>query len=528
MTDVLLALLRINLAAGVAVGLILLLRRPVRRLFGAQIAYGLWALIPLAAGAMLLPARVVKMTESAALPAARHAAPVAPHLLPALTQAVAPVVDLPTILGLIWLAGAVAALAWLIWRQAQFARAVRAGRAGPAVVGVLRPRIVAPHDFADRYTPREQQVVLAHEQTHIARQDPRINAAVALARCANWFNPLIHLLVHYLRIDQELACDAQVVAAYPAARRSYAEAMLKTQLAARPLPLGCYWPAQSAHPLAERIGLLTRAAPGRWARATGAGFVGALALGSGWAAWAARPAEIVFATASAAPAPQRLAAAVPLVRPRLTFGPETHTPASDPTALDLSLIHTVSTTPEPEAQAAQPAAAATPAAPEPPEGCGGDEPPTRVEPRRLPPGFFGPSHRFHTAANWSSVEPGSAVRVVAKMTDPEGVRLTTDLTAFGSQSWYRLGCVRNIASRYKLFTSVTQHGERLTVTAALDRSFRAMVSGSIELASGETGTITLPNGLKVTVTPFLRPETPQESAEGGRGLISVLRIPSDA
>ncbi|MDB5462836.1 MAG: hypothetical protein JWP23_1225, partial [Phenylobacterium sp.] len=118
--------------------------------------------------------------------------------------------------------------------------------------------------------------------------------------------------------------------------------------------------------------------------------------------------------------------------------------------------------------------------------------------------------------DWSAVEPGSAVRVLATMTDPEGIPLTTDLTAFGSQSWYRLGYVRRNASRYKLFTSVAQHGDRLVVTAALDRSFRFMVSGSVELASGETGTITLPPGQVVTVTPTLRPETPEELAEGRR------------
>jgi len=133
-------------------------------------------------------------------------------------------------------------------------------------------------------------------------------------------------------------------------------------------------------------------------------------------------------------------------------------------------------------------------------------------------------------ANWSSVEAGSAVRVIAKMTDPEGIPLTTDLTAFGSQSFYRLGCIRNAPSHFKLFTSVTQRGDRLLITAGLDRSFHPMVTGSIELTSGETGTITLPNGQLITVTPLLRAETPQEIEQArriGRPLVNVLRIPSD-
>lgn len=150
--------------------------------------------------------------------------------------------------------------------------------------------------------------------------------------------------------------------------------------------------------------------------------------------------------------------------------------------------------------------------------------PSDAHPRLLPPGFFGPTRRIHAIADWSSVEPGSAVRVLATMTDPEGIPLTTDLTAFGSQSWYRLGYVRRNASHYKLFTSVVQHGDRLRVTAGLNRSFQSLVSGAIELGSGETGTIRLPNGLLVTVTPTLWAETPAEIADARRTLAGHLFV----
>ncbi|HEY0436945.1 MAG TPA: hypothetical protein VGC92_09905, partial [Phenylobacterium sp.] len=113
-----------------------------------------------------------------------------------------------------------------------------------------------------------------------------------------------------------------------------------------------------------------------------------------------------------------------------------------------------------------------------------------------------------------SVEPGSAVRVVATMTDPDGHPLTTDLTAFGSQSLYRLGYIQRRDSRYKLFTSVAQHGDRFTVTASLNEGLAGPFAGSATLASGETGRITLPNGLVVNVTPTVRPETPDEIAQG--------------
>jgi hypothetical protein len=133
--------------------------------------------------------------------------------------------------------------------------------------------------------------------------------------------------------------------------------------------------------------------------------------------------------------------------------------------------------------------------------------------RLLPVGYFGPSERIRSAARWSSVEPGSAVRVYATMTAPDGQALITDLTAFGSQSVYRIGCVRRGDSRYKLFTSVTQHGQRLTVTVRAGDESARWTAGSTDLAPGQTGTIRLPDGLSATVTAYLRPETPEELAE---------------
>lgn len=59
MTDVLLALGKVNLAMGMAIILVSLLRRPLRTQFGAPIAYAIWFLVPVAAIASLLPPRAV-------------------------------------------------------------------------------------------------------------------------------------------------------------------------------------------------------------------------------------------------------------------------------------------------------------------------------------------------------------------------------------------------------------------------------------------------------------------------------------
>jgi len=483
MSEALAVLLRVNLAAAVAVTVVLALRLPVRRLFGARVAYGLWMLVPLAAAAMLAPARVVTITQTPmvariiALPPAAAAASPDAHR-----------VDISPWLLALWGAGVLASLLWLTGRQVQFGRAVQAGRGGPAVIGVLKPRIVLPADFEARYSPRERQVILAHERTHIVRQDPRINALVAMARCAAWFNPLAHLGAHVMRIDQELACDAEVVAAHPAAKRSYAEAMLKTQLAARPLPLGCYWPSQGAHPLAERIGLLSHALPGRSRQTAGAAAVAVLALGGAVSAWAARPPQIVARTAVPAPPPARP------VRPAQALAIAA-VQASQAKAATAAPRETPPRDSDPQAEAWTPTAAS-----------------------ELIPASTGPApaYKVYGVAERSHVEPGAAVRVLATMTDPEGHRLVTDLTAFGSQTFYRTGVIQRDGSRYALFTSVEQRGQTLLVTASLGRGFRPGSSGTIPLASGETGTIVFDNGQAVTVTPMLRAETPEEAEEGRR------------
>jgi beta-lactamase regulating signal transducer with metallopeptidase domain len=527
MSDALALVLRLNLALAAAVGLVFLLRRPVRAAFGARIAYGLWAMVPLALAAMLIPSRVVTLTAPTM---ALHPA-TWPTAAPAVAAQPAPAVFAPNpmlLAAFLWLGGSLFFLARLVWRQAQFDRAVRRGAAGPAVVGVLRPRIVTPDDFAARYTAREQALVLAHEATHIARQDSRINAAVALARCLAWFNPLVHVFAHLLRIDQELACDAQVVARQPRARRAYAEAMLKTQLALKPLPLGCYWPSAGRHPLSQRIALLARPAPRPATRLAGGVAIMLLAGAAGCAAWAARPADVRWAAAPPmsagagsppvarpAPSPPQDAPARPLATaaPAASVGSAAweampvETPPSGPQLTPVS-------TPVDDGA--------------PPEGCGltGDR-----ATRRLSPGDFGPSRRVRSAARYSSVEPGTAVRVYATMTSPDGVPMITDLTAFGSQSWYRVGCIKSSPSRYKLFTSVVQHGDRLTVTALLNgMGGERDGSGQVELASGQSGIITLPNGREVKVTAIARPETTDEiqrnaTSEPWGRFVSVSRIP---
>jgi TonB family protein len=183
-------------------------------------------------------------------------------------------------------------------RQRLFMEDVGIRKAGPAVVGFFYPHIVTPADFSHRFSDQERKLILAHEQVHLERQDVRINALATLVRCLCWFNPLVHIGARRLRADQELSCDAAVIERRPRARRAYAETLLKTQLADRPLPVGCYWPPEAAwatsHPLTERIAMLTASPLSHPRRLAAATAVLALVGGGGFAAWAAQPAHLVL------------------------------------------------------------------------------------------------------------------------------------------------------------------------------------------------------------------------------------------
>jgi bla regulator protein blaR1 len=81
---------------------------------------------------------------------------------------------------------------------------------GPAVVGLLRPRIVVPQWLTDA-PPSQQASVIAHEQSHLEAGDPRLfTLALALLVLMPWNLPLWWQL-RRLRYAIEIDCDARVL-----------------------------------------------------------------------------------------------------------------------------------------------------------------------------------------------------------------------------------------------------------------------------------------------------------------------------
>ena len=290
-------LLESTCASSAAIVLVLLLRRPLRAWFGANAAYVLWMLLPLAVLAASLPVRVVRVVVGEAGGNVGIGAIAAAQPLDTAAPATAWLL-------LAWLAGAAVFALWQVAVQRRFRRSLGAVRMGddghlraeasaglPAVVG-LRARIVLPVDFEARYGADERALILAHERIHLARRDVLGNALLAALRCVYWFNPLAWIAADRFRRDQELACDETVVARHPRARRVYGEAMVKTQLSAMPAPLACHW--FGGHPLKERIAMLKRPVPGSRRIFAGLAIAAVVVAGASYAVWAMRPATKVM------------------------------------------------------------------------------------------------------------------------------------------------------------------------------------------------------------------------------------------
>lgn len=228
---------------------VLVLRAPVRRTFGPDVAYALW-LLPLARMALPpLPAAVRPFeTSPIGIPISSGTIylvePIA--VLPSVPQGWG-VADMPGLVLIAWAVGALGFFAWHVAGHARFCRRVLASGAsqtvaqgrvrvirtaaasGPLAFGVWHRYVAFPNDFAERYDEQEQTLALAHELSHHARGDLLANWLALAVLAAHWFNPVAWRAFRAFRADQELACDAMVLArATPGVRHAYGRAIVKS------------------------------------------------------------------------------------------------------------------------------------------------------------------------------------------------------------------------------------------------------------------------------------------------------------
>ena len=234
------------IATSVLMLLVLAVREPVRRQFGATAAYALW-LLP--AARMAMPP--ITQTVERIVPATRPGdaslmlasiAPLAPAADPSLVEQAG---GWPTLLLMIWATGAFLFLALGLIRYRRQRRvaldgAVQLARLGtirlvrsyavrgPIAFGILDRVIAVPHDFDQRFDEAQRRLALDHELSHHRSGDIIANHVAFVLLALQWFNPLAWLSHDAFRFDQEAACDCRVLdAAGPGDRAAYGYTIAK-------------------------------------------------------------------------------------------------------------------------------------------------------------------------------------------------------------------------------------------------------------------------------------------------------------
>lgn len=316
------------IASALLMAIVLMLRAPVTRTFGARAAYALWLLpvlrmvLPPLPGWRTLGIPVLflqgrettvgvvdpataatlahAMVQPAAMQVSAHLAPVAPGLPVEMVIAPQPAslasgIGWGGLLLAVWLGGALLWFAWQMLRYRAFlARVMRDARPltrecgidvllsdhidGPVAAGIFKRRIFLPADFMQRYTPEERRLALVHEAAHHDRLDLQANLAGLAVLALHWWNPLAHRAYRAFRSDQELACDATVLAGAQARDRlAYGRAVLKSASARMP---GVACALSHKAQLKQRIVMMARKPMGA-SRLVLGGVVAVAAIGGG-------------------------------------------------------------------------------------------------------------------------------------------------------------------------------------------------------------------------------------------------------
>ena len=350
-----------TMAVGLLVLLVLVVRKPFARRYGAKAAYLLWAL-PLARFVMpplpgnwslagllgfnrpapvatepvptefvrapvIEAVEVVPVTEAAPGVAETVTREFAVRAVPEPAAAVssgtslleATLAQAPLILTCVWLVGVALWLGRSIHQQRQFLALIEADSepahpetveethriakqlgikkvpdvrasllcSGPLVTGLTNPVILLPMWFEEDYDAPERRDALVHELMHLKRRDLWAFQAARIVAATQWFNPLAYMALRAFRTDQEAACDADVIARAKLSPAAYGRTLVKAARLARPSDRRIAAASLTlAHPIKERLIMMTHPTPTLRSRLMGGALAATLGAGA------------IFATAS--------------------------------------------------------------------------------------------------------------------------------------------------------------------------------------------------------------------------------------
>ncbi len=98
----------------------------------------------------------------------------------------------------------------------------------PTVVGFFKPIVLLPVSALSGLTPRQLEMILAHEIAHIHRRDFLVNVAQTIVETILFYHPAVWLVSNAIRIERENCCDDMAVSAFGDAP-AFARALLRLE-----------------------------------------------------------------------------------------------------------------------------------------------------------------------------------------------------------------------------------------------------------------------------------------------------------
>lgn len=284
---------------GALIALVLLVRRPVARQFGARVAYALWLLplLRLIVPPIVLPAWMAPVRDAAPGQGHETVLVIAEATAGESVITAPPAFDWQSALLFVWLAGAAI---YIVSRLASYARlreelltdarpVGEVGRirlletpatASPLAFGVFDQVVALPPGFMAASDRRARDLALAHELAHHRAHDLAVNFLALPLFALHWFNPLARLGWQAMRRDQEAACDARVIERCDRAERVAYAALIAHAVAgprgALAAPMAC--PVLGDKSILHRLRTIAMTDLSRRRRRTGLALVGAAAL----------------------------------------------------------------------------------------------------------------------------------------------------------------------------------------------------------------------------------------------------------
>lgn len=80
----------------------------------------------------------------------------------------------------------------------------------PVTWGIVYPAVLLPQD-SDTWTEERKRFVLVHEMAHVKRFDALTQLLAQVALAVFWFDPLVWVATHQMRVEREHACDDYVL-----------------------------------------------------------------------------------------------------------------------------------------------------------------------------------------------------------------------------------------------------------------------------------------------------------------------------